>query len=228
MVSLRQPSSTIKRGETMRKQSVLFLFLSWVLLFLTITGCATLEKNYPERTYYIFNISNEDKNLTPISGEGVLEIRRFEISPSFASREFVYRNGDLSYDTDFYNQFFRTPASLITEEVRKWLSESGQFKYVVDSSNNVDANHILEGNVSELYGDFRTPNTPKAVMGIQFFLTEETSTNPKIVFEKNYRREVVLSSNSPEELVKGWNEALEQILTALAGDLKNVDLKTTQ
>ena len=211
----------------MIKQSILFLFSSWVLLFLTLTGCATLEKNYPERNYYIFNISNEDKNLTPISG-GVLEVRRFEISPSFSSREFVYRDGDLSYKSDFYNQFFRTPASLITNEVSKWLSESGQFKYVVDSSNNVEANYILEGNVSELYGDFRTPNTLKAVMGIQFFLIEETSTSPQIVFQNNYRREVVLSSNTPEELVKGWNEALEQILTALAGDLKNVDLKTPQ
>ena len=209
----------------MIKQSILLLFSSWVLLFLTLTGCATLEKNYPERNYYIFNISNEDKNLTPISG-GVLEVRRFEISPSFASREFVYRNGDLSYESDFYNQFFRLPGQLITEQVRKWLSESGQFKYVVDSSNNVDANYILEGNVSELYGDFRTPNTPKAVMGIQFFLIEETSTNPQITFQNNYRREVVLSSNSAGELVKGWNEALQQILTALAGDLKNVDFKT--
>ena len=211
----------------MIKQSILFLFSSWVLLFLTLTGCATLEKNYPERNYYIFNISNKDKNLTPISG-GVLEVRRFEISPSFASREFVYRNGDLSYLTDFYNQFFRPPSSLITEEVRKWLSESGQFKYVVDSSNNVEANYVLEGNVSELYGDFRATNEPKAVLGVQFFLTEETSANPKIVFQNNYRREVVLSSNSAQDLVKGWNEALEQILTALAGDLKNVDLKTPQ
>ena len=211
----------------MIKQSTLFLFPSWVLLFLTLTGCATLEKNYPERNYYILNVSNKDQNSPPVLGT-VLEVRRFEISPSFASREFVYRNGDLSYKSDFYNQFFRPPGQLITEQVRKWLSESSRFKYVVDSSNNVEANYILEGNVSEVFGDFRTPNTPKAVMGIQFFLTEETSTNPKIVFENNYRREVVLSSNSAEELVKGWNEALEQILTALSSDLKNVDFKPPQ
>ncbi len=211
----------------MIKQSILFLFSSWVLLFLTLTGCATLEKNYPERNYYILNVSNKDQNSPPVLGT-VLEVRRFEISPSFASREFVYRNGDLSYESDFYNQFFRTPASLITEEVHKWLSESGQFKYVVDSSNNVEPNYVLEGNVSELYGDFRATNEPKAVLGIQFFLTEETSTNPKIVFENNYRREVVLSSNSAQDLVKGWNEALGQILTALAGDLKNVDFKMPQ
>jgi len=211
----------------MIKRGTFYLYYSLILLFLTLIGCATLEKNYPERNYYIFNISNKDKNLTPISG-GVLEVRKFEMSPSFSTREFVYRKGDLSYESDFYNQFFRPPSALITEEVRKWLSQSGQFKYVVDSSNNVEPDYVLEGNVSELYGDFRATNEPKAVLGIQFFLTEETSTNPKIVFENNYRREVVLSSNSAGELVKGWNEALQQILTALAGDLKNVDFKPPQ
>ena len=196
-----------------------------MLLVLILTGCATLEKNYPQREYYIFNISNNAHNSSPVSGT-VLEVRRFEISPSFSTREFVYRKGDLSYESDFYNQFFRPPSALVTEEVRKWLSESGQFKYVVDSSNNVEPDYVLEGNVSELYGDFRATNEPKAVLGIQFFLTEETSTNPKIVFENNYRREVVLRSNSAQDLVKGWNEALQQILTALEGHLKNVDFKT--
>ena len=211
----------------MIKQSMLFLFSFWVLLFLTLTGCATLDKNYPERNYYILNVSNEAQNSPPVSGT-ILEVRRFEISPSFSGREFVHRIGDMSYESDFYNQFFRPPSSLTTDEVRKWFSESGLFKNVVDPSNNVEPNYVLEGNVSELYGDFRATNEPKAVLRIQFFLTEETSANPKIVFQNNYRREVVLSSNSAQDLVKGWNEALEQILTALSSDLRNVDFKTPQ
>ncbi len=211
----------------MIKESTLLLICSLMLLVLILTGCATLEKNYPERNYYILNVSNEAQNTPTVLGT-VLEVRRFEISPSFNNREFVYRKVDLSYESDFYNQFFRHPSALITNEVREWLSESSQFKYVVDSSNNVEANYILEGNVSELYGDLRTPNTPKAVMGIQFFLIEGGYTNPKIIFQNNYRRVVVLSSNSTKNLIKGWNEALEQILTVLQGDLRNVDFKASQ
>lgn len=185
-------------------------------------GCTTLNKNYPQRNYYIFNVSTQQRNLFPVSGT-VLEVPRFDISPSFAGTEFVYRIGDLSYESDFYNQFLRLPASLITGEARKWLSESGPFKYVVDSTYG-QPTYILEGNVNELYGDVRTSNTPKAVMGIQFFLIEETSANPKIIFQNNYRREVALSTKSPGELVKGWNEALQQILTALEEDLRKVQL----
>ena len=207
----------------MIKQSIL-LFPFWVLLFLILTGCATLEKNYPERNYYILSVSNNNHKSSSDSGT-ILEIRGFETSPSFGSREFVYKIGDLSYVSDFYNQFFRPPGQLITEQVRKWFSESGLFKNVVDPSNNVEPDYTLEGNVSELYGDFRSSNTPKAVLGIQFFLI---SKNSKILFQNNYREEIVLNSNSPQDLANGWNEALEQILTALAGDLKNVDFKASQ
>jgi len=207
----------------MIKQSIL-LFSFWVLLFLILTGCATLEKNYPERNYYILSVSNNNHKSSSDSGT-ILEIRGFETSPSFGSREFVYKIGDLSYVSDFYNQFFRPPGQLITEQVRKWFSESGLFKNVVDPSNNVEPDYTLEGNVSELYGDFRSSNTPKAVLGIQFFLI---SKNSKILFQNNYREEIVLNSNSPQDLANGWNEALEQILTALAGDLKNIDFKASQ
>jgi cholesterol transport system auxiliary component len=204
----------------MIKQSTLFFFSSCLLLFLTLMGCTSLNKNYPERNYYIFNVSIQQRNLSPVSGT-VLDVPRFDISPSFAGTEFVYRIGDLSYQSDFYNQFLRPPASLITEGARKWLSESGLFKYVVNSSYG-RPNYVLEGNVNELYGDFRAHDTPKAVLGIQFFLIDEAPANPKIIFQNNYRREVALSSKSPGELVKGWNEALQQILTALDEDLRKV------
>ncbi len=209
------------------KQSTLFIICSWAMLFLTIIGCSVLNKNYPQRNYYILNVSNKDQNLSPVSGT-VLEIRRFQISPAFAGTGFVYRKGDFNYESDFYNQFFRLPSLLITEEVRNWLSESGLFKYVVDSTNGVEADYILEGNINQLYGDFRAPNTPKAALGIQFVLIEEVSANPKIVFQNNYRREMALSSNSPEDLVKGWNEALQQILTALEKDLRAANFKAAQ
>lgn len=209
------------------KQSTLFIVCSWVLLSFTITGCSGLNKNYPERNYYVLNVSNKDQNLSPVSGT-ILEVRRFQISPSFADSGFVYQKGDLSYESDFYNQFFRPPSLLITEETRMWLSESGLFKYVVDPTNAMGPDYILAGNINELYGDYRTPNVPKAVMGIQFFLMDETSTNPKIVLHNNYRREVILSNSSPKALVKGWSDALEQILTDLEGDLKKLNLTKSQ
>ncbi|HEX3035975.1 MAG TPA: hypothetical protein VHT73_12775 [Thermodesulfobacteriota bacterium] len=208
----------------MTQKTRIFPLCSLLMLFLILTGCAAkLERNYPQRNYYILNVSNTNGNSSPAS-DGILEIRRFTISPNFTTREFVYRKGDLSYVSDFYNQFFRPPGMLITEETRKWLSESGLFKYVLDSSNSARPDYVLEGNVNELYGDYRTSGTPKAVLGIQFFLIDETSPNSQIIFQKNYYGEVALKNNSPETLVEGWNNALEQILTDLKEDLMKLDL----
>jgi ABC-type uncharacterized transport system auxiliary subunit len=201
----------------------LYSFYSLPILFLLLAGCANLERNFPERNYYILNIPKSNPTSAPVS-KTVLEVRRFTISPNFTGREFVYRKGENSYVADFYNQFFRTPSLLITEETHKWLSESGLFKYVVDSTNSVRPDYVLAGNINGLYGDYRTSDSPRAVVGIQFFLTDETSANSQIIFRNNYRREVVLRDNSPETLVEGWNEALGQIFTALEEDVNRLDL----
>ncbi|MGH7890482.1 MAG: hypothetical protein ACRENF_08035, partial [Thermodesulfobacteriota bacterium] len=92
-------------------------------------------------------------------------------------------------------------------------------------SYDVDANHTLQGNVVELYGDFRTVLSPKAVLGMQFLLTDSSST-PRIICQNNYRKEISLETNSPKSLVKGWNEALKQILIELEDDMRKADLKT--
>lgn len=205
-----------------KRDGLLLLFIG-MMLFISLVGCAKLARNYPQRNYYILNVPNEHQNTAPVSGT-VLQITRFQISPSFSGREFVYRKGDSSYESDFYNQFFSAPVLLIANETRKWFSESGPFKTVVDPTVNVNASYALQGNISELYADYRMPTSPKAVIAIQFFLTDETSANSQIIFRNNYRREVVLRDNSPDTLVEGWNEALGQILTVLEEDLNKLDL----
>jgi len=42
------------------------------------------------------------------------------------------------------------------------------------------------------------------------------------VLQKRYIKSVPVSARSPEALVKGWNDALNEILAALIADLKAV------
>jgi hypothetical protein len=82
----------------------------------------------------------------------------------------------------------------------------------------------LEGSVNSLYGDFRNASQPTAVLEIEFFLYNENSTNPGLVTQKRYGKSVPLSEISPEALIKGWDQALEAIITMLAADLKAENL----
>jgi hypothetical protein len=83
----------------------------------------------------------------------------------------------------------------------------------------------LEGTVNALYGDFRNANSPRAVLEMEFFLTSEIPGKPGILMQKRYAKSLPLTGRTPEALVKGWNEALEEILTPLAADLKAAALK---
>ena len=63
-------------------------------------------------------------------------------------------------------------------------------------------------------------------MEIQFLLLQETDSNPKIIYQKKYYKEEPLKGNAPDDLVKGWNNALNQILTEFETDLKGFMSKT--
>ena len=71
----------------------------------------------------------------------------------------------------------------------------------------------------------RHRESPRAVLEMEFFLTSEIPEKPGILMQKRYAKSVPLTGRTPEALVKGWNQALEEILTSLVADLKAAALK---
>ncbi|MDR4499519.1 MAG: hypothetical protein MRK02_16620 [Candidatus Scalindua sp.] len=203
----------------MKKKIFLTLpIIVWVL-FPLLTGCINLEKSYPEKKYFVLDASRDGEVVSSETGT-VLAVRRFRISPQFEGKSLIYRLSDLRYESDFYNEFFVTPVSLITEEVQQWISGSGLFQHTVDSSSYLEPSHVLEGVITALYGDYRESTLPKAVLEIRFFLLHQVSEGYKIIFQKQYQREEPLNGKTPDDLVKGWNNALKNILTEFETDVK--------
>jgi hypothetical protein len=93
---------------------------------------------------------------------------------------------------------------------------------VIGSTNQSQPNYVLDGAVNALYGDFRNVDSPRAVLEMEFFLTSESPTKPGILMQRRYARSIPLTGRSPEALVKGWNQALQEILTTLVADLNVV------
>jgi hypothetical protein len=79
---------------------------------------------------------------------------------------------------------------------------------------------VLEGTVDAFYGDFRDTSAPKAVLEMEFFLSKESPTKAEILMRKRYTKAIPINGRSAETLVKGWNQALGEIIMALAADLK--------
>lgn len=194
-----------------------------IFFVIIMSGCAGLSKSYPERSFYMFDVPPVTVKYPRVKG-AVVEISRFNVSPGSDGKEFIYRTGELSYESDFYNQFFRPPGAMLTEVAGRWLNDAGLFQEVFGSVTQADANYFIEGNIVRLYGDFRS--SPKAVMQIQFLLLKYTTDssyndNTEIVFAKSYNSEIPIASQTPSDLMMGWNTALGEILNAFLEDLKN-------
>jgi uncharacterized lipoprotein YmbA len=192
------------------------------LLCLFFSGCVSLDRSYPDKHYFVLEV-NRDGKPSNQTANGILEVSDIRISPRYEGQSFVYRISDASYESDFYNQFLIAPAALVTEEVRKGLTQSRIFEYVINSSSQLQPTHRLDGIVNALYGDFRNISASRAVLEIEFFLSKQLPTGTEIVMNKRYSKAVPLSGRSPDALVKGWDEALDGILTSLIADLKSAN-----
>jgi cholesterol transport system auxiliary component len=201
------------------------MFRHFVVALLALcTACVGIEKSYPDKRYFVLEVSANPSPANPTANE-TLEVSNIRISPRYADKSFVYRTSEAGYESDFYNQFLVSPAALITEELRKGLTGSQVFKHVIGSSNQSQPSYVLEGTINALYGDFRNANSPRAVLEMEFFLTSEIPGKPGILMQKRYAKSVPLTGRTPEALIKGWNEALEEILNSLVTDLKAIVLK---
>ena len=194
-----------------------------LVLIALASGCVGIEKSYPDKRYFVLEV-RQNVNSPTAPGNGILQVANIRVSPRYEDKGFVYRTSESGYESDFYNQFLVSPAALLGEELRKGLAQSQIFRHVINASSQLEPTLVLEGVVDALYGDFRDPGAPKAVLEMEFFLRKESPSKAEIVAAKRYAKSVAVNGRSSEALVKGWNEALEAILSALIADLKSAGL----
>jgi cholesterol transport system auxiliary component len=186
--------------------------LALLTSLLLVTGaCVNVKQGPPEKRYYALTVTRAakpDSNGTAY----VLRVKPFRVSALYEDKGFVYRDGELNYISDFYNEFLVSPGPMLTGEVVKWLNASKVFKTVLDTPSQVLPEYVLEGAVTSLYGDFRDLKNPKAVMEIQFFLIAADLPKAGVVAQGQFRKELAITSPTASALVKGWNDALVGIL----------------
>jgi cholesterol transport system auxiliary component len=100
----------------------------------------------------------------------------------------------------------------------QWLSSSGLFRRVRSKSAYILPTHVLEGTVQAIYGDYGSA-LPRAVLQIELALVKDPGWRAQVVFEKIYSREIPAPGGKPPDLVRAWNRAFSEILTAFESDL---------
>ncbi len=184
---------------------------SCVVLTLMTLGCS---QSMSSGSSYLLNATRPSEPALT-RGNAILEIRRFSTDAEFANSGLVYRTGEFTYETDFYHEFLISPALMITERTRNWLSLSGLFDQVLVAGSRLEPTYTLEGNIVALYGDLRDAAAPVAVMELRCFLIADKDPAQAVIFARNYKSVKPLQADSTEALVEALDACLVEILTNL-------------
>jgi hypothetical protein len=185
--------------------------LTCSVLLLAAFGCA---QNAPNGSDYLLTATRPGAAVVA-RGDGVLEVRRFSIDAEFAHRGLVYRTGDYTFERDAYREFLVSPAQMITERTRNWLSLSGLFDQVLVPGSRLRPTLTLEGNVVALYADVRQAEAPTAVVELRCFVIADEGSSQQVVFARNYRSVKPLPADTTEGLIETLDACLAEILTNL-------------
>jgi len=194
--------------------------LSWLLLpaLLLVSGCLNLEKSYPQKSNYTLEALRSAQTQQPPSQQ-ILQIRKFASAPAYRGRGFVYRTGEQTWQSDYYRQFFTPPAAMITEQCRRWLQQAGIYSQI-NQGGYPPPDHLLQGRIVALHGDYRPGRTPIAALELQLTLIDAGSTPSRTVLDRLYRRSLPLADRRPATLVNAWNDALTAILGEFEAQLR--------
>jgi len=188
-------------------------FILVITAMLLAASCKlTPTQAYPEKDRFGLQAKGIDKATD--SPSGAIRIQRVHVAPPYNQREFVYRTGELSYSSDYYNLFVADPQDLITAEIVRGLTATGRFKSVLIGSSSADAPFKLEITVTRLEGDFQAQ--PKAVIAMHAVLLQESDALMRVVGETDLEESESISSKAAGQLSSGWSQALGRCIAQLA------------
>ena len=187
-----------------------------------LTGC--LSRPALKKQTFAFDVIPFSAT-NALGSDRILGIRTLQIAPPFEGRSLVYRNGENAYERDPYAEFLDEPNNQLITAVRGWWQVYGGFSAVVEPDSALKPNLVVEICVNRLYGDFRQPERPLAVLSMRFVFFDAPHGIPgKLLLQKEYARSIPLSQSNAAALVGGWNQALAEVLKQVSADLRPAEL----
>lgn len=185
-------------------------------LAVTLAACS-LSRPSPVKRTFLLEPAPPAAVASPKSA--TLRVGTVSVAAPYRGKSFVYRADELKFEADYYSEFFVAPAAIIAEATAKALAASGAFRRVIPPGVADEGDFVLDGFVTDLYGDARDPAKPAAVLAVTFYLSPANAPVANVIWSREYRQRVPMSEPSAEALAKAWNAALTAILGELARDL---------
>ena len=193
--------------------------LTLFLLISMLSGCfgfSSKEAVDDSPRYYILDVAR-DGVAAEFAKDRVLLLKPVRVTSLYRGKTLIFRVGENEYQPQPPHQIFTEPSEMITEQLRRWLQKTGLFSQVV-ITDDVPADMVLEAAVTALYGEQRDQFSPQAVLEMQFFLMSNDENNTKPLFQTGLRVDVDIEQSTPENVVNGWKQGLEELFSTVEDD----------
>ncbi len=201
-----------------RYRRVLFTFLFLSLCTAFIPGCVstTGKPQAPVEMYLIdYPAPTFDK---PDKINGTIRVNRFTIATAYNNNHMIFRQDNYAFDHFNYNRWAVNPADMVGDILRRDLQASGFFRAVFSRYTVEEGRYVVQGGIEEFFlrKDNRGNN---AVISLAITLqdTKQGDAGKRILFQKKYSREEVLTEQSP----RGYCQAMSRAVQMLSGQIIN-------
>ncbi len=192
------------------------------LLACALAGCSALTRPAPVRQTFLLEPASPPAEAH--ARPGALRVGIVRVAAPFRGKAFVYRTGDLSFQTDYYVEFLVSPEAMLTEQTARALDRARVFERVAGPDASTDADWRLDGFASTLYADARNPAQAYAEIAVTYYLTPSGGIAQTPVWTREYHRHVAMRDASPGAYADALNAAFGDIVAELARDLASAKL----
>ena len=197
--------------------------IACVALAVAVASCSLSRPSPVKRTFLLDPTLPAAVSAAPKAVS--IRVGVVSVAAPFRGRQFVFRETDLKFESDFYDEFFVAPAIMFSDATAKALIASNAFRRVVPfGATSDDGDYTLDGFVSELYADTRDAAAPASVITVTYYLTPTSAVGSNVAWSREYRQRTKISGTGPEAVARGWNAGLSAVLADLAKDLAAADL----
>lgn len=188
----------------MRRRALLGLAFA-----LALGGCGALSPTpYVARRTWPLVVRRPDTAAAPAAA-GVLLVRTMTPAPGLDARGLLAMRSDGSINADYYEEWAVSPADAIEDDLRRWLADAGLFAAVLAPGSRIDADLVLESELTALWFDRRSG---KVHLTVSIVLSAPRGAEAQVLLQRSFAAEVAPAGTDPGAIVAATRQALAQVL----------------
>jgi ABC-type uncharacterized transport system auxiliary subunit len=206
--------------STKNKRQILYVIFPFLIIcFLVLQGCANSGKpRYEVENYLLDYLAPTFENKVQL--DTTIRIHRFTIASAYNTQNMIFRTDDYALDFFNYNRWAVNPADMIADTLLRDMQASGLFRAVFSRYTVEETRFLLQGGINDFF--LRIGDTGKfAVIGVEITLKDSLrqEATKRIVFQKKYGREELLTDQSPHGYCQAMSKALKNLSQQITTDV---------